>query len=416
MKDHFERLTIPLSRFCERLLHKAAENRGLDSLLQEAQMTLLNPVVMVDTGWQIMASSDPAAVEGLVPSWRRFVARDPRCENSSSAAKPASFRRRPFELEGLGGHQLMAANLYRSNGLHAGYIITSDLERPFSEDADYIEALSKVVSMELSKTAFYRSGSGYQQAAFLYELLSRDMTTEEIENRMRALHWFPKGKMRVGIIPMEWRRMDSAERFRVCNHLSELGGGMITRGFRSGVDLLLNYEGSFDQDSKLYQELQEYLREMRLTLCVGCEFEKFQYVRISHRQAEKTFELVGNFFVNGPIHRYDDNVFGHIADLCMGEGDDDIIHPFVYKLIQHDRRHNTSLFDTLYIYLMCGKDLAQARERLHIHRNTLFYRLAQIREMADVDLDDAAVCMQIQLSARILEYHAKRKDEGGVVR
>ena len=191
---------------------------------------------------------------------------------------------------------------------------------------------------------------------------------------------------------------------------------MITRGYRSGVDLLLNYEGNFDRESKLYQELEGYLEEMRLTLCVGCEFEKFQYVRISHRQAEKTFELVGNFFVGGPIHRYDDSVFGHVADLCMGENDDDIIHPFVYRLIQHDRRHNTSLFDTLYVYLMCGKDLAQAREKLHIHRNTLFYRLAQIRELADVDLDDAAICMQIQLSARILEYISKKNDEGGVVR
>lgn len=416
MKDSFEKLSTPLPLFCERLLHKAAENRGLDSLLREAQKTLVNPVVMVDPAWQIIASSDPQTVDELVPTWRRLVARDPRCENSNSAVKPASFRRRPFELEGTGGRQILAANLYRTNGVHAGYILSSDLERPFSEDADYIEALSKVVSMEFSKAAFYRSGSGYQQAAFIYDLLNREMSQGEIESRMKSLHWAPKGKMRVGIIPMEWRKMDNAERFKICSHLSEIGGGMITRGYKSGVDLLLNYEGDFGPEAKLYQELQAYLEERSLTLCVGCEFEKFQYVQISHRQAEKTFELVGNFFVGGPIHRYDDYVFGHIADLCMRESDDDIIHPFVYKLIQYDRRHNTSLFDTLFMYLMCGKDLAQARERLHIHRNTLFYRLAQIRELADVDLDDASICMQIQLSARILDYLSQKNDEGGVVR
>ncbi len=405
-----------LAGFCERLLHKAAENRGLDSLLHEAQITLLNPVVMVDASWQIMASSNPELAEDLIPVWRRCVARDPRCENArSAAAKPAAFRRKPFELDGGNGRRIIAANLYRVNGHHAGYIITSDLKRPFEDDMEYIEALSKIVSMELSKAAFYRSGTGYQQAAFMIDLLANNLNQEEIENRLRALHWTPKSKMRVGIIPMEWRKTDNAERFKVCSHLSEMAGGMITRGHKSGVDILMSYDDDFNEDSKIYKELREYLEEMQLTLCVGCEFDDFQYVQVSLRQAEKAFQLVGNFFVGGPIHRYDDYVFGHIASLCMSESDDDIIHPFVYKLIRHDRRHNTSLFETLYVYLMCGKDLAQAREKLHIHRNTLFYRLAQIRELADVDLDDAQICMQIQMSARILEYLSQKDEKGGVV-
>lgn len=41
----------------------------------------------------------------------------------------------------------------------------------------------------------------------------------------------------------------------------------------------------------------------------------------------------------------------------------------------------------LYLYLYYMKDVSKVTDTLHIHRSTLFYRLAKIRDMLHIDFD-----------------------------
>ena len=50
---------------------------------------------------------------------------------------------------------------------------------------------------------------------------------------------------------------------------------------------------------------------------------------------------------------------------------------------------------TLKTYLLCENNVAIAAKRLHIHRNTLVYRLKQIRECLDVDTNDHDVSREL---------------------
>jgi len=74
-------------------------------------------------------------------------------------------------------------------------------------------------------------------------------------------------------------------------------------------------------------------------------------------------------------------------------------------LEQHDRRRGSELIATLDAYLALGGALAQAAERLNIHRNTLSYRLGRIAELTGRDLNDATTrfLMQAALVIRAFE-------------
>jgi purine catabolism regulator len=70
-------------------------------------------------------------------------------------------------------------------------------------------------------------------------------------------------------------------------------------------------------------------------------------------------------------------------------------------LAEYDRRNDGELVKTLDAYFACLGSPTEAAERLHVHRNTLLYRLHRIQEIAGVDLSDAETRLALHLSLRV---------------
>ena len=79
------------------------------------------------------------------------------------------------------------------------------------------------------------------------------------------------------------------------------------------------------------------------------------------------------------------------------------------RLLQEDRENNTDLYYTLKVYLMNENNVTMAADSLHIHRNTLVYRLKQIRECIEADINDNETARE--LLAFMMMYDISRQDE-----
>jgi purine catabolism regulator len=71
------------------------------------------------------------------------------------------------------------------------------------------------------------------------------------------------------------------------------------------------------------------------------------------------------------------------------------------KLIAHDDNRNAELVQTLDAFFACHGNLSQTAARLHIHRNTLTYRLEQIAAITQLDLDDPDARFSLQLALKL---------------
>ena len=60
----------------------------------------------------------------------------------------------------------------------------------------------------------------------------------------------------------------------------------------------------------------------------------------------------------------------------------------IQRLLEEDEEKHTGLYHTLKVYLICENNITLAAKKLHIHRNTLVYRLKQIEKCLEVDLND----------------------------
>lgn len=78
-----------------------------------------------------------------------------------------------------------------------------------------------------------------------------------------------------------------------------------------------------------------------------------------------------------------------------------MIHPLANTLKQDEK--NADLYNTLCAYVLCFFDSDATARNIHVHRNTVYYRLKKIEELAGVSLNDPILRMQLIISISILQ-------------
>jgi DNA-binding PucR family transcriptional regulator len=71
-------------------------------------------------------------------------------------------------------------------------------------------------------------------------------------------------------------------------------------------------------------------------------------------------------------------------------------------LQEYDRAHYGDLVKTLAAYLRHGGNSTQTADALFMHRNSLRYRLARIRAISGMDLDDPDTRLALQVAVLLL--------------
>ncbi|MDO4313985.1 MAG: helix-turn-helix domain-containing protein, partial [Eubacteriales bacterium] len=80
------------------------------------------------------------------------------------------------------------------------------------------------------------------------------------------------------------------------------------------------------------------------------------------------------------------------------------VSPIITVLQKYDALHSTDFFNTLKCYVMNLCSTADTAEELHIHRNTLLYRVKKIEEISGYSLTDPDIFMHVMISFYMLHY------------
>jgi DNA-binding PucR family transcriptional regulator len=97
-------------------------------------------------------------------------------------------------------------------------------------------------------------------------------------------------------------------------------------------------------------------------------------------------------------------LFADIPILMESRRNAEYKSPLLSKLREHDREHKTDFVKTLSVYLSCNMNLKESAAVLHIHANTLAYRLNRISEIFGVDFRSMNDRVSIYLDLLIEEY------------
>ncbi|WP_409304450.1 PucR family transcriptional regulator [Peribacillus sp. SCS-155] len=136
-----------------------------------------------------------------------------------------------------------------------------------------------------------------------------------------------------------------------------------------------------------------------LTNGINSYEEALYTLKIKHAFSDETSQIT-NYSDLG-IYKYFDNLIS--IGFCNKK------NPALQALQNYDDKNQTNLMQTLEIYLLQDCNPNIAAKQLHIHVNTLTYRLKRIAEIGTINLKDPLQKMSLLLEIKLQQYEALQK-------
>lgn len=163
---------------------------------------------------------------------------------------------------------------------------------------------------------------------------------------------------------------------------SAAGPNAIVWGVQAGLAMLLETSGPLGKVCRaVHDAVAAAHPNWDVMVAAGTPRDDFADFHLSYHEAVETLtlgrELHGRDFVLG----YDElGVYRLLSRLPTADLQR-LVNETLGALLEYDRSHNGSLVHSLSVYLLHNRNGVEAANRLHIHYNTLRYRLEQIERL-----------------------------------
>ena len=122
----------------------------------------------------------------------------------------------------------------------------------------------------------------------------------------------------------------------------------------------------------------------------------------SYREARQALEIGQRLFGEGNLHSF--ARLGIYRLLFHLYGQEELAHFYretLGPLLDSDSRNNGALIETLEGFFRCNGNLSETARTMHLHRNSLLYRLGRIEELLGRSLEDSELRLSLQIALKI---------------
>jgi sugar diacid utilization regulator len=184
--------------------------------------------------------------------------------------------------------------------------------------------------------------------------------------------------------------------------------------YRGDIVLLISSEA--EQLSLPEKTEADFLRFLKSnSLCCGISnvFTSVVQMPDFYYQTEIAIIYGSRLSKNHLIYQYNEYAIFHVFSSCTESISlRELCHPGVLHLWESHKESDKELLRTLYLYLFHMKNVNKVCTELHIHRNTLFYRLNRVKSIIKDEIDNSASLFRILLSFELIKYYAMDTQAG----
>lgn len=301
-----------------------------------------------------------------------------------------------------------------------GYIVACKNDASHLEPLDEraLEQAATVVALEFSKLRKMEEVELRVREHFLYELLSEQAPRPAYLRRRAKQCQFPdEGVFQVllavarrpesGALVDEWppatlQTLKSALNSR--GHHVLLGEKQGALVLLYGVPAGRQASAATNRTESLGKLVQDTLVRLNgngdwVQVVLGGKVDDLTRVRHSYRQARKTLDVISRLRRGHAVISYDDlGIYRFIMDTQTPDDLCRFVNDVLGPLLQYDRQRNLGLMATLETYLKTRQALEETGRLLHLHPNTVRYRLQRIAELSGFDPADNEDLLTLQLA------------------
>lgn len=128
----------------------------------------------------------------------------------------------------------------------------------------------------------------------------------------------------------------------------------------------------------------------------------------SFREAQQALEVGRRLFGEGKLHSF--ARLGVYRLLFYLDGQNELTNFYqetLGPLLSHDARNDGTLIETLEGFFRCNGNLSETARMMHLHRNSLLYRLDRIEAILGRSLEDSELRLSLQIALKIHQLHKR---------
>ena len=213
------------------------------------------------------------------------------------------------------------------------------------------------------------------------------------------------------LLTQSWKRADNYQVFLIDTHnrnekvIQYINNTINTPSFNSVKHIIYEFrivvllEGTFSQ---LIRVLSQFCIRSDLKAGISEQFNNLFHFKDYLNQAERAITFGERLNPTNLVHSYKDYQYTDWLTECNEKlACKKYFHPIVEKLEYYDLQNRSDFYTTLLTYLEQGKSINKTCSIMHLHKNTVNYRIQRIKELFDFDYDDGQTTQHIYLSLKV---------------
>lgn len=228
--------------------------------------------------------------------------------------------------------------------------------------------------------------------AFLDLLSGKIQSKDELNSRMSNINIKKTSLFAIGTV-----KIDKYHNYNYFNDLlvsncEQVFHCMYSVYFENYVVFLFDVDESNFPPCTQWSGLQSFFEENHLTMGLSDSFHNLFYTRFYYQQSLKALKYAKIAQSDKPLEVYDDYKFYDfvISMQDNADGNESIstyLSLSVQQMDRYDAENNTEYCDTVLAYLKFNLKLSATANYLHVHKNTLSYRLAKAKELFNLNFE-----------------------------
>lgn len=273
-------------------------------------------------------------------------------------------------------------------------------------DRQILWRLASIIAQEMQKKSLFTRNSNEIQAQFLNHLISTQAVSSNYIHQMVEMRRLSKIKDKFYLMMLQsGEEFFSPDPNLFTNLLPQLQP-ILSHTFYlirdSEMVMVFNLPDKVDIHRLVDEFLTPKCEKYHLIAGISNMYRDLTLTYQHYNQAKEAAALATHY------QEVALNYFSDIAPKQLlrlaGKYDDLLSYcvPELLDLLHYDQENDTDLVTTLYVYLETFGKASTAAQLLFIHKNTLLYRIAKIKEILCCNLDKGEDIYKLMMSLRIL--------------
>lgn len=396
-------------RYSADLLKMLVHNSGFQNIIDIGYKMLGNPLYVMDLSSKVLAvTKDVEITDDMI--WSEVTMEGYLSYNTIMLSKEigriVDKSTSPLILKGSFMKYLRIIGKVELGNTQAGIVCVLEYEKPFdASDIEIVTLLCNAISLEMQKNKYSIYNREIMGDAFIEDLLEgkiKDHINITEKTKILGLSF----QRYIYVLTIDVNDFDS-------NGSLPYMKDMAMKIFSNNKCIIHNGNivvifSCSNQDyftETTLNGLQEFLRSNNMFCGVSRSCSNLEDSQEYYFQSLEALKLGKRLNKEQLLFRYDDYVLYHIADDCYGSTNlIKYCHPSLLTLIAFDKKNNTDYTHSLHVYLQNMTNLAKSANALHIHRNTMIYRIKKIEKIMHIKLQANNILLHLHLSFIFIKY------------